>query len=544
MKALPLSLVLWCFSGLACLAGDLKVFPLFTEHGILQQDTTVPIWGTDAPGTAVTVSFRNARATGTADSTGKWLVRLQTPKAEPGKDEGYDLTIASKSGQILLHDVVVGEVWIGSGQSNIDTALSMYCISKDEVPKADIPGVRLYSAGFVGGGRSVKGDFSNFQWTRCTPETAAKASATGYFFSRELHKALNVPVGFINMAVGGSGLATWVLPDWLIADPRMTAHFEKFKTTTYPTFIADRKDRLAKWKAATDEAKAKGEQPNPPIPPFPGEADQPLENFIGTCHVTHTGAVMPFVFKGMLWDQGESTVGYALGGNYDVIFDIMLKNLRKGFGYELPVVYCQMPKGRGWGPTLHTDISKSSFSVPGDPVPLADLPPEAPKAGLVFESFAKESDPFLRMNALPSCNMATTRDLQAAVHPHAKDEYGARFCLTALNKIYGRDTEFFGPVIIAAKRSGNEIHLSFDHAKNGLAVLGDKPLQGFYVSDAKGKSVWATGRVEGSKVILCGPSFETAETVSYANVNGGRVLWANLFNREGLPAYAMTVKIQ
>jgi hypothetical protein len=392
----------------------------------------------------------------------------------------------------------------------------------------------------------VTGDFSKLHWDRCSPETVGKASAAGYFFSRELHKALNVPVGFINMAVGGSPLASWTPPEWLAADPRMAASMETFKTVSYPAFIADRKVSLAAWQAASDAAKAKGEKPTPPYPPFPDAADQPLEHFIGGCYVTHTANVLPFVFKGMLWDQGESSVGYGLKGNYDVIFDIMLQNLRKGFGYELPVVYCQMPKGGGWGPTIHVLDKGGGFAQPigPDPVPLEDLPAAAPKAGPLFDSFAKESDSFLRMNALPSCYMATTRDLQAALHPYDKDEYGARFCRVALNKVYGRDIESFGPMITSAKRGADEIRLSFDHLGAGLVALGDKPLQGFYVTDAAGHSTWATCRIDGNQVVLGGQGLATATTVSYANTNGGRVLWANLFNHDGLPAYPMTVKIE
>lgn len=546
MKLLRVSFLLGCFLATACLAraGELKVFPLFTDHGILQQDTTVPVWGTASPGAVIAVTFRDSKATATTDSSGKWLARLQTPKAEPGKDDGYDLTISSTDGQIVLHDVVAGEVWIGSGQSNIDTPMNNYPVGKAEAPKADIPGIRLYSAGFVGNGIAVTADFSKFQWTRCNPETVLKASATGYFFSRELHKALNVPVGFINMAVGASPLSTWLLPDWLASDPRMATNFQTFKTTGFPAFIADSKDRLAKWETATAEAKAKGQRPPGRPFIFPGNTDQPLEKFVGAFHLTHTAVVIPFVFKGMLWDQGESGVGYGLKGEYDLVFDVMVKNLRREFGYELPVVYCQMPKGGAWGPTVR--VAKNNYAVPelGDPVPLADLPPDAPKAGSVFDSFAKEPDAFLRMNALPSCYMATTRDLQTAIHPPDKDEYGTRFCLTALNKVYGRDTEFFGPMITSAKRDGNQIRLKFDHAGTGLAALGGKPVQGFYATGADGKSLWVQSRIECNEVILSGTGLDSAVTVSYAHSNGGRVLWANLFNREGLPAYPMTVKVQ
>lgn len=544
-NALKFPGILFLLSGFLaapCPAGDggLKLFPLFTDHGILQQDATVPVWGTAPPGKTVAIEFCNARASATADENGKWLARIKTPKAEPGITDGYDLAVASGDERIVLHDVAVGEVWIGSGQSNIDTMMGMYSVGKAEIPRADHPGIRIYSAG---PGRDVKGDFSKFQWNRCNPETAAKASAAGYFFSRELHKALGVPVGFINMAVGGSPLCSWVRLEWLAADPRMAANLETFRNTTFPDWIESRKQNLAKWEASAAEAKAKGVPPNPAWPPFQGPADQPIENFIGANHATHTAMVTPFVFRGMLWDQGEAGVGYAMKGNYDDIFDIMLRNLRREFGYDLPVVYCQMPKGGAWGPDKHT-MSKASFSEPEAPVPLEDLPQEPPKAGAVFESFSKEADPFLRMKALPFCHMAVTRDLGAALHPPDKDAYGARFCLTALDKVYGQKRESSGPMITSARRTGGGIRLGFDHVGGGLVALGGKPLQGFYVTGANGKSGWVECRIEGDEIILTGTGIDAAVTASYAHTNGGRVLWANLFNKEGIPAYPMTVKIQ
>lgn len=514
-----------------CFGGDLTVNPLFSDHAILQQAATVPIWGTAKPGATVRASYRDAQSETTADPSGKWLVYLQTPKAESGKDDGYDLTVSSDDQGIVSHDVVTGEVWFGSGQSNIDTPLNSYRIGDEEIPKANIPGVRLCSSGFQG--TSPAG----FQWNRCTPEIAAKSSASGYFFCRELHKALNVPVGFVNAAVGGSALCSWVRPDWLVGDSRMASNFETFKTITVPALIAE---SLAKWQAASDEAKAKGIQP----PPMPLSGEQPLDRFIGGNYVRRIAPLIPFVFKGMLWDQGESGVGMKLGGEYDLIFEIMITNLRRDFGYDFPVVFCQMPKGGGWGPTLRKNISKTTMSIPGDLVPLAEVPRQAPPAGRVFQGFGKESDPFARMMELPSCYMATTRDLVAALHPDDKDEYGARFCLTALNKVYGRNTEYFGPLMTSAHRSGGEIRVTFDHVGTGLAAVGGRPLQGFYCTDAKGKSSWTEGRIEGATVILDGKDIDAAQTVSYAHINGGRVLWANLFNREGLPAYPMTMRVE
>ena len=534
MRGLALGVALLAASAMPA-AEALVVAPLFTDHGILQQDTDAPIWGTATPGSVVTVAFGATAATATTDAEGAWRARIRTPRAEPGRVDGQTLVITSGTARITLLDVVVGEVWIGSGQSNIDTPLSAYPIGITEAPLADHPGIRLYS----GGGRALAAGLTGHRWERCRPDTAVKASATGYYFSRDLHRALRVPIGFINLAWAGSTLSTWVKPEWLAADPRMAGNLEEFRAG-FPAFIAARTKRIAEWQAAVDAAKAAGTKP--PARPFSDEADRPLEDFIGGHVATHTAAIMPYAIAGMLWDQGESGIGYGLKGRYDDIVDIMLRHLRMGFGQDLPVLYCQMPKGGGWGPSIH--VLDAAGRVPLAPVALEDLPTTAPRAGRVFDGFATEPDPFMRLQALPSCHLVVTRDLQANIHPPDKDLYGARFCLTALGRVYGRTVETVGPLITSAQREGAELRLGYTGTGGGLTALGGKPPQGFYVSTATGASTWVTGRIDGGQVVLSGPGIAGAETVSYANANGGRVLWANLFTAEGLPAYPMTVRIR
>lgn len=527
-------------------AAELNFFPLFTDHGILQQNAVVPVWGTGTPGASVEVSYGGGKATGVVDSSGKWMVRLQTPKAEEGQVDGISLSVASGNTQKVLKDVVVGEVWLGSGQSNIDTPMKEYAISKDEIGLANHPGIRLYSAAFdAGGGASVTGDFSQYAWNRCVPVIAAKASATGYYFCRELHRALKVPVGFINMAVAGSPLSNWMLPSWIENDPRTAPHYQAFKSSSFPAFIAERKKEVARWQGQCAEEKSKGLPLTQHWHPLQGEnPDQPIEKFVGNHHLTHIAATMPFLFKGLLWDHGESGVGYHLTGDYVIYFSIILEHWRKGFGYDLPVVFCEA-KGGAWGPTIcELDMTNATYPTQKTPKALEDLPQTAPKAGPVFESFEKSSYGWARMNALPGCYMATVRDLQAALHPPDKDKYGLRFFLTALHKVYGKPGEWFGPMMVSAKRDGAQVRLRYQHASGGVVALGGKPPQGFFVADADGKSDWVSARVEGSEIILTGPSLVAAKTVSYAHVSDGLVLWANVFSREGLPAYPMTIRIE
>ncbi len=521
-------------------AAELKVFPLFGDHGILQQDTRVAVWGTADPKAHVKVSFRGAVDEVTVDDAGRWIAHLKTPKAVAEQD-GTDLEISSGTAGIVLHDVVVGEVWLGTGQSNMDSSMGGYQVGRDDAAHANNPAIRFYS----GGGCGHRGDFSRYVWNRCTPQSALNASATGYYICRELQKELNVPVGFVNMAFSGAPLCWFVLPDWFRQDLRTKALFEKFEKQDYPALIARRKEDLANWEKAAVEAKAQGK----PEPGRPFSADEkpevPMECYLGRFYFTHIAPVQNYAFRGIAWDQGEGWVG-AVSYNYSACFEIMISNWRKGFGVDLPVVYCQMPKGGAWGPTVCVVDKKTNELA--EKVPLAALPAEAPSPGDVFTGFANETDHFSRMLTIPGCFMAVSCDLNAWIHPPDKNSYGHRFAITALNRVYGKPVECFSVLMKTAKREEDSVRVSFDHVGSGLVALGGKELQGFVVSgNLKGsgqvKAVWPKCRLDGNTVVLTAPELDKIDLVSYAPPNG-RVMWANLFNKEQLPAYPMTIKVE
>ena len=498
--------MLLCFCASMVRSDELKVFGIFSDHGILQQDTEAPIWGTADAHAGVTVTFRGATATATADATGAWMAHLRTPKAVPGEQDGTDLVITAGSAKLVLHDVVVGEIWLGSGQSNMDSELNEYEIGQRDIPNANYPSLRFYS----GGGCMFDGDFSRAAWNRCTPEVARSVSAVGFYFSRELQQKLQVPVGFVKMAFSGSPLGSWVLPEWLRADARTVAQFNIAEAGKIPFFM------------------------------------------VGGNFLKQVQPIMPFAVKGILWDQGESGIQLGTMSDYYAVFDIMVQHWRKGFGRDLPVVYCQMPKGGAWGPTTSVVIRyRAYFMASDDPIPLAALPQVPPKLDHVFNGFASEPDVFVRMMALSQCYMAITRDLDKAVHPPDKDHYGHRFALTALTKVYGLPEECYGPVMVSAKREGANVRVSFDHIGSGLVAFSGN-LQGFVVTGTPPgggpvAAIWPQCRIDGDQVVLAVPNLETVEMVGYApsqDQEGGRVMWANLFNKEGLPAYPMTMKVQ
>jgi sialate O-acetylesterase len=535
----------WIVLALTAMAhgAELAPFPLFTDHGILQQDTDAPIWGTAPPSATVSIAFRGQTVSATADGSGRWLARLRTPKAEPGQ-QGTELVIASGERAITLEDILVGEVWLGSGQSNMDSYLGWYPLSATEVPKADYPDIRLYSPA----GMAHHGDYAKSHWSRCTPAIARAASATGYFFSRDLHLARKVPVGFVEMAYGGSAMAQWVEAEMLRDDPASAAAYDYWLKNIFPGINADRRRQLATWEAAVAAAKAKADadangtehahaEPKLPPRPFAGPVEVTPEQVVGQHFRTHIKPVMPFAFRGILWDQGESGQGIAI--DYDAAFAAMIHGWRRGFGRELPVIYCQMPKGGGWGPTLR--YFDSNTAKLGPLAPLAALPEKVPAPGPVFAGFAKEADPFARMLAQDATFMAVTRDLVDNIHPHDKDEYGHRFFLTAMNTVYGEPVECFGPVMTSARRESGRIRIAFAHVGRGLAALGGKPLQGFVVSGRGSKPAWATASIDGDTVLITAEGLDGVDRVSYAP--GGRVMWANLFNQDGLPAYPMTLAV-
>ncbi|MBN9122755.1 MAG: hypothetical protein J0I06_27050 [Planctomycetes bacterium] len=484
-------------------AAEVKLPPVLSSHMVLQRDAQVPIWGTAAPEEKVTVKFRGQERTATADKTGKWLVKLDALKAG-----GPDKLTVTGTNTVTLDDVLVGEVWVGSGQSNMQGSVAGYV-------KGD-PGLAKLAAGAYPKVRLSK---SGGKWQEANEQSVNGFSAILFAFGVGLQKELDVPVGLMVGAVGGTPSGYWLSEEAYRSDDACKAVVKKFaETYDLEKAKAAHAAALKKWEAAAEQAKKDGK--NPPAKPSAPVAAGESAGKIGNLYAAHVRPMQPFAIRGVLWDQGES--GTAINGvDQYTLMGALIHGWRKEWGQgDFPFVYVQKPSGGG-----------CAFD-PADPVTsqgekFAPLPKAVPNDGAYRETH-------VRIMTYPNTFMATSSDLGPGVHPTNKSGYGARSARVALGGVYGKKVEIYGPVYKSHKADGEKVRVAFDHAGQGLAFKHGEKLQGFAVAGADGKFEWADATIEGNEVVLTSAKVTKPVAVRYAWAN--QHPWANLFNRDGLPA--------
>jgi sialate O-acetylesterase len=475
---------------------DVKVAPVFGDHMVLQQGMAVPIWGTASPEEKVTVKFRDQTVSTEADKAGKWRVKLEALKAT-AKQKGTPLVVSGKGKPVTIKDVLVGEVWLCSGQSNMQWGLGG-SDAKDDIAAAKFPAIR--HRGFGGA------------WTVCSPATAAGFTGVGFYFARKVHKETGLPVGLVNNAIGGTRIEPWVPPGSAEKVPELRAE-EKARRMHYSKQVAAQLDKVEAWVKASRKAIAdKKVPPAPPaIPPYPVSPYSGLYNGF-------TEPLRPYAIRGMLWYQGESNGGE--GDSYFHKKKALIQGLRKVWGQgDFPVYFVQLPQ------------------IGGDS--------KQPQGG---DGWARIRQAQAKTLSIPNTGMAVTLDVgdAADIHPRNKKDVGERLALWALAKNYGKkDLVYSGPLLKGMKVEDDKIRLSFDHVGGGLMVgskEGKKPvkevkdgkLQRFAIAGADGKWVWAEARIDGESVVVSSPKVNKPVAVRYAY--SSNPAGANLYNRDGLPA--------
>lgn len=484
---------------------DVKLPPVLSSHMVLQRDAAVPVWGTAAPGEKVTVTFRDQTKAATADAKGKWLVKLDKLKAG-GPDK---LTVAGKN-TLTLDDVLVGEVWVGSGQSNMQGTVAGYV-------KGD-PGLTKLAAGKY---PTIRLSKSGGAWQATDEKTVNNHSAILFAFGVALQKELDVPVGLMVGAVGGTPSGYWLSDESYRGDEACKAVVKKFAATyDFDKAKKDHADKLVAWEKAADQAKKDGKNPpaKPPAPVAAGESG----GKIGNLYEAHVRPMQPFAIRGVLWDQGES--GTAINGvDQFTLMGALIAGWRKEWGQgDFPFIYVQKQSGGG-----------CAFD-PADPVTdqgekFAPLPKTVPPAA---DGAYRETH--VRIMTYPNTFMATSSDLGPGVHPTNKSGYGARAARVALGAVYAKKVEIYGPVYKSHKVEGDKVRVTFDHVGQGLAFRHGDKLQGFAVAGADGAFQWADAVIEGDAVVLSCPAVTKPVSVRYAFAS--KHPWANLFNKDGLPA--------
>lgn len=550
-----------CFA-VNSLSADVRMPAIFGDHMVLQQDANIPIWGWAEPGENVTVSIGQDKASAVTGPDGKWSIKLNKLAVS---DKPIEVTISGKN-TITLRDVLVGDVWVCSGQSNMEFGIKAF-FPKDDLAKAGEPQIRLFSVPKAVKplpsediGEVPKGFPNIGKWQVCTPETLASSGewsgfpAVGYFFGREIHNYTHQPVGLIGTTWGGTRINSWISLNAMEAASSMTSYangarkfrddYEEIKTRYENETLPQWKTELAAWleenKAAIElyntETKAWGQKAkdaaaqNLPAPPRP-VAPKPPREPRDPIHDNQTSAalfngmvapIIPFAIKGAIWYQGESNGDQP--AFYSNALPILISDWRATWSQgDFPFLIVQLPNFMARKPA----------------------PSESNWAG-VREAQA------LALK-LPNTGVAVTIDIGDAgnIHPPDKYDVGYRLALAAQRVAYGnQEVVHSGPTYKSSTIEGDKIRIDFDHVGGGLTI-GTPPehfyksqkqqtppapateLQGFAIAGEDHKYVWAKASIDGHSVVVSSPEVTHPMTVRYA--------WAdnpacNLYNKEGLPA--------
>src|SRR5262245_21569378 len=461
---------------------DVKLPALISDGMVLQQGMAVPLWGWADEGESVSVEFQNQKLTARTKD-GKWVVRLKPLKA----CGPYTLTISGKN-KIELKNVLVGEVWICGGQSNMAWRLNQSDNAEVEIAGAKYPMIRLFSVPRV----EVDAPVTDVKagWKECSPETAATFSAVGYYFGRDLHKARNVPIGLINNAVGGSPAESWMSALVLNTD----AEYKQFNPD-YQRRMGDYDKAMEKYREDAEKAKAE----NKPAPRAPGKPWMPSGLYNGML-----APLAPYGIRGAIWYQGESNAGRAY--QYRRLFPAMIANWRAIWGQgDFPFLFVQLA---AFGPNS-TKLGESDWA-------------ELREAQL------------MTLSTLPKTGMALAIDVGTYddIHPRNKQPVGSRLALSARSVAYGEKIVHSGPVYHSMKVEGGKVSLSFKHVGGGLEARGGE-LKGFIIAGED--KVWreAKAEIKGDGVIVSSAEAPKPVAVRYAWM---KYPTCNLYNKEGLPA--------
>ena len=475
-----------------CAWAEISLPALFGDHMVVQRDLPVHVWGTAESGEAVEVEFRGQSVSTAAAEDGRWEVYL-----EPGSAGGpFDLAIAG-SNQIEFNDVHVGEVWVGSGQSNMVWPLQRSRDAEQEIAAAQHPGIRYFKVAL--NTSDTRLDDVEGEWHVVSRETAGEFSGVGYFFARHLHEQLGVPMGIIQSAWGGTPAESWTSARMLAEEPalaNMTAEFAAEAKAEEAAYA----ERLAGWEKRSAAAKAKGQEvPRRPPPPRalrPQHKPSSLFNAM-------VAPLLPYAIRGTIWYQGENNASRGQGYLYRRLFRSMIEDWRREWGIgKFPFLFVQLANyGR---------------------VPEDSTWPELREAQAMALGLA-------------NTGMAVTIDIgnPTDIHPRNKQDVGLRLALAARAIAYGeQDLEYSGPVFRQATRDTSGLRLWFDHAGGGLEARGG-PLGGFQVAGADGKFVNAQASISGNTVLVSSEAVKDPVRARYAWAADAK---GNLYNDAGLPA--------
>jgi sialate O-acetylesterase len=502
-------------------APRLELASLFTDHAVLQRGETVPVWGRAAPDASVTVTFRGHEARAVADARGAWRALLPALEADAAGATGSELVVIAGAdgrdggGEIRLRDVVVGEVWLCSGQSNMAFRLN----EMDDavaVASADFPGIRHFKVGAATAPQPA--ERAKGRWERCTPGTAGAFTATGYYFAREIQARLGVPVGLINASVGGTQIESWMSARALMSQPEFAVVAQRWadEMAAYPRAVADYRAALAWWEGAGGRARLEAAKHGrrKPVPP----RDATSRDAPSSLYNAMIAPLAPYALRGVLWDQGGANAARA--GEYTALFKAHVTDWRMLWGRPaMPFYFVQNPNYR-------------------DPLSPGD-------------NRAKLREAQASALALPATGMAVAIDIGEPdnVHPLNKPEVGRRLALVARATTYGESgLVCSGPVfreVACGREDGSQagvLRVRFETFGAGLASrVQAGNIAGFEVAGADGVFHRADARIDGDEVVVSAAEVPAPAAVRYA---WGDNPECGLAGGTGLPAVPFRARVK
>ena len=482
---------------------DISLPSIFSDHMVLQNNVNAPVWGWADPGEKVTVNIANQTATATADAAGNWKLKLKKFSA----DSPLTLTISGHN-TIVIQDVLVGEVWLASGQSNMGLSVNEVTNAWKEKAEAKFPQIRMFTVS--PSPATTPQTNCGGQWMVCSPETFGHFSAAAYFFGRELHQKLAVPVGLINSSWGGTPIEAWTSMDRMEATPELAPVLKNWQKTLHP-FDAEKAEAdyvraLENWTNNSAKLKAEGKS----VPPQPKKAIDPRldPKYPANLFNGKIAPIIPYAIRGAIWYQGENNAANDLAKLYSIQLSLMISDWRQRWDEgDFPFTWVQLPN---FHPRT-TNVVETNYN-----------------------GWCVIREEMLKTLAVKNTGMAITVDVGEAnnIHPKNKQAVGYRLALWALAKVYGKEIPYSGPLPNGYKIKGDKIVLSFRQVDGGL-VAKDGELKGFAIAGEDHKWTLANARIEGDKVIVSSPEVKAPKAARYA--------WAanpdcNLFNGAGLPA--------
>lgn len=493
-------------------SGVLEIAELFSDHMVMQRGMPVPVWGWSKPGDEVSVSIDQQTKTATADAAGRWMVKLDAMETGAPRK----MKVEGKSEALEIKDILLGEVWICAGQSNMMWPLVATIDGKKEAAAADFPQIRLFEAGngispterrermdpksSPDGGATLK-----CVWSPCSPESVKGFSAAGYYFGRALHQDLKVPIGLVLNAVGATPVESWMSRECLSSDPELKHaldYWDKMDAfAETPEGKAQLKIIYDTYDALQSEARKAGKHIW-----RKGGYSHPLKRLERACGLFNgrVNPLVPFAMRGVIWYQGEGNTSNAY--EYRKYFPALIQDWRNQWGQgDFPFLFVQLAS---WG----------------GPPPVKPMNSE-------WAELRESQTLALKMK---NTAMAVTVDIgdPANIHPGNKKDVGARLALAARAAVYGEKIVASGPLYRSFEIEGNEIRLSFDSIGGGL-VAKDGPLKSFAIAGDDKNFVWAKAEIQGETIVVSADQVRQPVAVRYGWFHNSH---GNLYNAESLPA--------